>query len=74
MLIVSDWESFVQVITSIGYSHTEACFVCIAIREIGCFPPGVKITMADGSLRNIEDVRAGDVVRNAKTGTPCEGE
>ena len=34
----------------------------------GCFAPGVKITMADGSLRNIEDVRAGDMVRNAKTG------
>ena len=24
--------------------------------------------MADGSLHNIEDVRAGDLVRNAKTG------
>ena len=40
--------------------------------QIGCFPPGVKITMADGSLRNIEDVRAGDAVRNAKTGAPVE--
>ena len=38
----------------------------------GCFPPGVKITMADGSLRNIEDVRAGDAVRNAKTGAPVK--
>ena len=38
----------------------------------GCFPPGVKIAMADGSLRNIEDVRAGDHVRNAKTGAPVK--
>ena len=38
----------------------------------GCFAPGVKITMADGSLRNIEDVRAGDMVRNAKTGAPVK--
>ena len=43
-----------------------------AYRAIGCFPPGVKITMADGSLRNIEDVRAGDLVRNAKTGAPVK--
>ena len=28
--------------------------------------------MADGSLRNIEDVRAGDLVRNAKTGAPVK--
>ena len=38
----------------------------------GCFPPGVKITMADGSLRKIEDVRAGDLVRNARTGAPVK--
>ena len=42
------------------------------IRTIGCFPPGVKITMADGSLRKIEDIRAGDLVRNAKTGAPVK--
>ena len=28
--------------------------------------------MADGSLRKIEDVRAGDMVRNAKTGAPVK--
>ena len=28
--------------------------------------------MADGSLRKIEDVRAGDLVRNAKTGAPVK--
>ena len=28
--------------------------------------------MADGSLRNIEDVRADDMVRNAKTGAPVK--
>ena len=52
--------------------HPKACFVCGCARGIGCFPPGVKITMTDGSLRNIEDVRAGDMVRNAKTGAPVK--
>ena len=52
--------------------HPETCYICGCFREIGCFPPGVKITMADGSLRNIEDVRAGDMVRNAKTGAPVK--
>lgn len=27
-----------------------------------CFPPGTKITMADGSLKNIEDIRIDDLV------------
>ena len=52
--------------------HPETCFICGCFRAEGCFPPGVKITMADGSLRNIEDVRAGDMVRNAKTGAPVK--
>ncbi len=55
-----------------GAAHPEACFICACVRIIGCFAPGVKITMADGSLRNIEDVRAGDMVRNAKTGAPVK--
>jgi len=29
-----------------------------------CFLAGTKITMADGSLKNIEDIEAGDVVRS----------
>ena len=45
---------------------------CTEGREFGCFAPGVKITMADGSLRKIEDVRAGDAVRNAETGAPVK--
>ena len=53
--------------------HPETCYICGCFRVEGCFAPGVKITMADGSLRNIEDVRAGDMVRNAKTGAACEG-
>jgi hypothetical protein len=56
----------------VGLAHPEACFICSCIRESGCFPPGVKISMADGSLRKIEDVRAGDMVRSAKTGAPVE--
>ena len=52
--------------------HPETCFLCACIRSVGCFAPGVKIKMADGSLRKIEDVRAGDMVRNAKTGAPVK--
>lgn len=34
--------------------------------EKGCFLPGTKITMADGSLKNIEDVQVGDEVQTFK--------
>ncbi len=67
-----DWKGFVSTITGLGANNPDACFVCGCLRQIGCFPPGVKITMADGSLRNIEDVRAGDLLRNAKTGAPVK--
>jgi len=30
----------------------------------GCFLAGTKITMSDGTLRNIEDLRAGDVLKS----------
>ena len=63
--------NFDRVIAS-GTNYTNTCFICGCFRDIGCFPPGVKITMADGSLRRIEDVRAGDLVRNAKTGAPVK--
>ena len=56
----------------LGSNHPETCYVCGCLRVEGCFAPGVKITMADGSLRKIEDVRAGDMVRNAKTGAPVK--
>ena len=65
------WQDFTSALGAAAQQHTEDCFICTCVREIGCFAPGVKITMADGSLRNIEDVRAGDMVRNAKT-APCE--
>ena len=48
--------------------YSDGVEACGYTRTYGCFAPGVKITMADGSLRNIEDVRADDLVRNAKTG------
>ena len=63
-----DWAEFVALVTGTAAEYPETCYVCGCFREIGCFPPGVKITMADGSPRNIEDVRAGDLVRNSKTG------
>ena len=62
------WDSFAATVTGSAAKHPETCFICGCFRGDGCFAPGVKITMADGSLRNIEEVRAGDMVRNAKTG------
>ena len=67
-----DWQGFVSLVTGRGAEHSNDCFICGCLRTEGCFPPGVKITMADGSLRNIEDVRAGDLVRNGKTGAPVK--
>ena len=64
------WNDFVASLPGIIANRPEDCFVCSCVRGIGCFPPGVKITMADGSFRNIQNVRAGDAVRNAKTGLP----
>ena len=66
------WQDFTSALGAAAQQHTEDCFICTCVREIGCFAPGVKITMADGSLRKIEDVRAGDMVRNAKTGAPVK--
>ena len=66
------WQEFAAVVTGAGPDYPEACFICGCYRVEGCFAPGVKIAMADGSLRNIEDVRAGDMVRNAKTGAPVK--
>jgi len=39
--------------------------------NVGCFEAGTKITMADGSLKNIEDIQTGDKVLsyNVYTGT-----
>ena len=64
------WQDFIPALDAAAQQHTEDCFICTCVRVAGCFPPGVKITMADGSLRNIEDVRAGDRVRSAVTGSP----
>jgi hypothetical protein len=66
------WSWFTTSLMQRAASHPEACFVCGCYRLEGCFAPGVKITMADGSLRNIEEVRADDMVRNAKTGAPVK--
>jgi hypothetical protein len=66
------WGDFAAHVIGAGTSYSEACYICGCYRDIGCFAPGVKITMADGSLRKIEDMRAGDAVRNAKTGAPVK--
>jgi len=62
------WRDFATLVTGAAANHPDTCYICGCYRASGCFAPGVKITMADGSLRNIEYVRAGDMVRNAKTG------
>jgi hypothetical protein len=66
------WAPLFDALIATGQSHTDTCFICGCFRDIGCFAPGVKITMADGSLRKIEDVRAGDMLRNAKSGAPVK--
>jgi len=66
------WGAFAAQVIGAAPNYPETCYICGCYRAVGCFPPGVKITMADGSLRNIDDVRAGDSVRNAKTGAPIK--
>ena len=66
------WEDVAASLTKAAAKYQDTCYICGCFRVEGCFAPGVKITMADGSLRNIEDVRAGDMVRNAKTGAPVK--
>ncbi|MFG1706387.1 DNRLRE domain-containing protein [Nonomuraea sp. M3C6] len=39
------------------------------VRPCSSFPMGTKVLMADGSYKNIEDVRPGDEVMATKTGT-----
>jgi len=62
------WKKRAAAVTGAAAEHPDTCYICGCFRAEGCFAPGVKITMADGSLRKIEDVRAGDMVRNVKTG------
>jgi hypothetical protein len=38
--------------------------VCVYEGGGGCFPAGTPVTMADGSLKGIEDVKAGDIVKS----------
>ena len=64
------WDEVASRVIGAGPYNPETCYICGCFRAEGCFAPGVKITMADGSLRKIEDVRAGDMVRNAKTDAP----
>jgi len=39
----------------------------VGVCETSCFPAGTKITMADGSYKNIEDVEVGDFVLSYDT-------
>ena len=38
--------------------------------HIGCFPYGVKIGLADGSSKEVENIAAGDLLANPVTGKP----
>jgi len=41
----------------------------ITFTTLGCFIAGTKITMANGSLKNIEEIKVGEKVKSVKTGT-----
>ena len=43
------WQDFTSALGAAAQQHTQDCFICTCVREIGCFAPGVKITMADGT-------------------------
>jgi|GEM_PF-2810813 len=52
-----------------GASYNGGIFVCnpapsATPQSSGCFVAGTKITMADNSLKNIEDVKVGDVIKS----------
>lgn len=63
--------------TKVGCTQTAACggtgtpdpSLC---RKLGCFIAGTKISMADGSLKNIEDVKAGDLVLSFDEGSQSQ--
>lgn len=53
-----------------GPDNKLRCYICGCFRLNGCFVPGVKIRMADGSDRAIEEIRAGDLIWNPATRAP----
>jgi hypothetical protein len=54
-----DWIKNIQ-------TSTTSCFSCGFVRETGgCFPPGVRVTLGDGSTQKaVEEIRAGDLLWN----------
>lgn len=59
-------------VTRVNYITDEfgnICLTCALVRsESGCFAPGTKIRLADGTDKVIEDIAAGDEVLNPVTG------
>lgn len=49
-------------------SNGEVCYTCASMRIAGCFAPETKILMADGSEKEIQDISAGEMVRNPVSG------
>lgn len=72
------WKEFLHRLDALDKANPDACFSCACIRGDaqdggdGCFPPGVQISMGDGSTKSIEDVRVGDMVWNPRTKEPLE--
>ena len=67
---VKGWIKFRNNVLDIGKAYPGACYICGCFRGNqtsggnGCFPPGVRILMADQSLKKIEEIKAGEKVWN----------
>lgn len=48
--------------------HSNGCWTCAALRIYGCFVPEAKILMSDGTLKEIDSIASGDMVKNPVTG------
>ena len=50
-----------------AYNSGVACYVCGSMRINGCFAPETKLTLADGSVKQAKEVKAGDELFNPLT-------
>ena len=61
-----------QIIGKITAAHGEIDFTRRWNYTSGCLIAGTKVTMADGTLKNIEDVNKGDIVLSFESGSIAE--
>ena len=59
-------------ITSVQTSKEALCWTCAVIRWHGCYVPETKLKMHDGTEKEIQDLRAGDLLLNPVTGKAQE--